>query len=91
MTLVIQQMREITYIAVFTLKHTLTCFGPRGFHAIIAHQLSTVVRANQTLVLHEGTIVESGTHQELLDMDGRYYNLWQRRLGSIQEDSLLDV
>jgi ABC-type bacteriocin/lantibiotic exporter with double-glycine peptidase domain len=91
MTLVIQQMREITYIAVFTLKHTLTCFGPRGFHAIIAHQLSTVVRANQTLVLHEGTIVESGTHQELLDMDGRYYNLWQRRLGSIQEGSLLDV
>jgi ABC-type transport system involved in Fe-S cluster assembly fused permease/ATPase subunit len=81
MTLVIQQMREITYIIVFTLKHTLTCFGPRGSLAIIAHRLSTVVRANQTLVLHKGTIVERGTHQELLDMDKGYYNLWQRRPG----------
>jgi ABC-type transport system involved in Fe-S cluster assembly fused permease/ATPase subunit len=58
---------------------------------IIAHRLSTVVRANQILVLHEGTIVERGTHQELLDAGGRYHNLWQRQLGGVQNDvSLLE-
>jgi ABC-type transport system involved in Fe-S cluster assembly fused permease/ATPase subunit len=58
---------------------------------IIAHRLSTVVRANQILVLHEGTIVERGTHQELLDAGGRYHNLWRRQLGGVQNDvSLLD-
>lgn len=91
MTLVIQQMMEIMYIIAFTLKHTLICFGPRGSLGVIAHRLSTVVRANQTLV-YERTIVERGTHQELLDMGGRYYNLWERQLGSIQEEgSLLNV
>ncbi len=47
---------------------------------IIAHRLSTVRRANQILVFKEGRIVESGTHAELLEIEGGEY----RRLHELQ-------
>lgn len=43
---------------------------------VIAHRLSTVVHADQILVLSEGTIVERGTHQQLLALSGHYAALW---------------
>lgn len=42
---------------------------------VIAHRLSTIEHANRIVVLHEGKIVESGTHMELLKMAGYYANL----------------
>ncbi|MFK8242099.1 MULTISPECIES: ABC transporter ATP-binding protein [unclassified Facklamia] len=42
---------------------------------IIAHRLSTIRDADQILVLHEGEIVERGTHQSLLELNGRYANM----------------
>lgn len=48
---------------------------------IIAHRLSTVKNANQILVLHDGTFVESGNHQELLEKKSYYYNLVSNQLG----------
>ncbi|NND00787.1 MAG: ABC transporter ATP-binding protein/permease [Gammaproteobacteria bacterium] len=44
---------------------------------VIAHRLSTVVDADQILVLDNGEIVEQGTHQSLLKMRRRYFSLWQ--------------
>ncbi len=44
---------------------------------IIAHRLSTVVDAQQILVLDKGQIKESGTHQTLLDQNGLYAQMWQ--------------
>ncbi|CAF4197402.1 unnamed protein product, partial [Rotaria magnacalcarata] len=41
----------------------------------IAHRLSTIQNADLICVLHRGVIVESGTHQELLALQGRYYHL----------------
>jgi subfamily B ATP-binding cassette protein MsbA len=44
---------------------------------VIAHRLSTVVHADRILVLNDGEIVESGTHQELLEKGGLYRKLCQ--------------
>ncbi|MDH3991511.1 MAG: ABC transporter ATP-binding protein/permease [Gammaproteobacteria bacterium] len=44
---------------------------------VIAHRLSTVVDADTIMVLDGGSIVESGTHEQLLQQEGRYTALWQ--------------
>lgn len=46
---------------------------------VIAHRLSTVVHADNIIVLDEGTIVEQGTHLQLLDKGGLYASLWARQ------------
>ncbi|HKW74414.1 MAG TPA: ABC transporter ATP-binding protein [Terriglobales bacterium] len=48
---------------------------------VIAHRLSTIRQADQILVVEAGKIVERGRHQELLDLHGRYYDLYTRQHG----------
>ena len=42
---------------------------------VIAHRLSTIVNADKICVLHEGKIVETGTHTELIELGGIYNRL----------------
>ncbi len=44
---------------------------------VIAHRLSTVRNSNAIMVLENGSIIERGTHDELLKEKGRYYELYQ--------------
>ena len=46
---------------------------------VIAHRLSTVVGANQIVVLDAGRVAERGTHSELLANGGLYAELWARQ------------
>ena len=43
---------------------------------VIAHRLSTVRNANAIMVLEQGEVIERGTHEELLELGGRYYELY---------------
>jgi ATP-binding cassette subfamily B protein len=43
---------------------------------IIAHRLSTVRNSDVIVVLEKGKIIEKGSHEELLNMKGRYFNLY---------------
>lgn len=54
---------------------------------VIAHRLSTVVNADEIIVLRKGEIVERGTHNKLLDKKGLYADMWSRqRKASEAED-----
>lgn len=49
---------------------------------VIAHRLSTIAGLDRILVMHHGRIIEEGTHNELLKLDGRYAALWKKQIMS---------
>jgi ATP-binding cassette subfamily B protein len=48
---------------------------------LIAHRLSTIMHANTIYVLEKGSIIEQGTHDELLVLKGLYYAMWRQQVG----------
>ncbi len=53
---------------------------------VIAHRLSTILRMDRIIVLDKGKIIEQGTHQQLLDLKGNYYSMWQHQSGEFISD-----
>ncbi len=59
------------------IQETLAEVAARHTTLVIAHRLSTVVDADQILVMSAGRIVERGTHKELLAAAGAYHGMWE--------------
>ncbi len=66
------QTEQLIQVALKKLLHNRTAF-------IIAHRLSTIRDATRVLVLDQGRIIESGTHDELLTQNGHYADLYRRQ------------
>lgn len=62
------------------IQESLITMGQGRTVLIIAHRLSTVVHADQIVVLEQGKVVEQGSHDELLSKEGRYSHLWNLQL-----------
>ncbi|KAI1342634.1 hypothetical protein F5Y15DRAFT_373399 [Xylariaceae sp. FL0016] len=56
----------------------------------IAHRLSTIVDSDQIVVLHQGKVIERGTHSELLELKGSYYAMWQKQTATDKKKSEKD-
>ena len=48
---------------------------------MIAHRLSTIIHATRIYVLEKGKVIESGSHQSLLEEKGLYYAMWRQQIG----------
>ena len=74
------------------LQEELTKLARNRTTLIIAHRLSTVVNADQIIVMDQGRIVERGTHQTLLTAGGTYANMWnmQQRQTELVNRSLTE-
>jgi ATP-binding cassette subfamily B protein len=48
---------------------------------LIAHRLSTIMHADRIYVLEKGDVVETGTHESLLNEKGLYYAMWRQQIG----------
>jgi len=47
---------------------------------VIAHRLGTIRNADNIVVLDDGVVAEQGTHEELLELDGKYAAMWNMQL-----------
>ncbi|HAS1785848.1 TPA: SmdB family multidrug efflux ABC transporter permease/ATP-binding protein [Enterobacter cloacae] len=62
------------------IQQALAAVRDRTTLVVIAHRLSTIVDADTILVLHRGQAVERGTHRQLLEAKGRYWQMYQLQL-----------
>ena len=53
---------------------------------MIAHRLSTLLEMDRILVFDKGSIVEDGSHEQLLERGGLYKQLWEAQIGGFLVD-----
>ncbi len=72
-----------TIIKVSSLKYQISI--------LIAHRLSTIMHADSIYVLERGEVVETGTHESLLEEKGLYYAMWRQQIGERKKGEIKDV
>jgi ABC-type glutathione transport system ATPase component len=70
-----------------SVQEALNALGQNRTVLIIAHRLSTIRNADQIVVLDGGVVVEKGTHDALVNIEGGYYQrLWKMQIRQKDED-----
>ncbi|KAJ9379015.1 hypothetical protein DTO063F5_7331 [Paecilomyces variotii] len=72
------------------IQHALSVLSEGRTVLIIAHRLSTIIASDNIIVLHDGRVAESGTHNDLLAAGGRYSAMWQKQARAQREAALAD-
>jgi ATP-binding cassette subfamily B protein len=69
------------------ISHTIRSITSQRQHItiMIAHRLSTIMHADRIYVLEKGRVVETGSHQTLLDEKGLYYAMWRQQIGERED------
>ena len=57
---------------------------------LIAHRLSTIMHADRIYVLEKGEVVETGSHETLLEEKGLYYAMWRQQIGERKNKAILN-
>jgi ATP-binding cassette subfamily B protein len=70
------------------IQEVLGAIAARRTTIVIAHRLSTVVEADEILVLDQGQVVERGTHPQLLAANGLYATMWNRQAAERKTEGL---
>lgn len=73
------------------IEKTIYEFSEGMITIIIAHRLSTIMRCDNIFILENGEIKEQGNHKELLEKQGRYYELWKEQLPDIENIKVKEV
>jgi ATP-binding cassette subfamily B protein/subfamily B ATP-binding cassette protein MsbA len=71
-----------------SVQSTLDSLPSGGTRLIIAHRLSTIRNADQIVVFEQGKIVEMGVHDDLIQRQGLYWQLWQKQTGKLPNSNL---
>lgn len=74
---------------------SLTQLAEGRTSVFVAHRLSTIKDCDQIIVMSDGGVVEQGSHEELISMNGVYHNMWHAQVeakkGNRQGDSALEL
>ena len=65
-----------------TIMENMDQIGMNRTMLIIAHRLSTIRKCDKIIVVDKGVIVETGTHEELMQKQGSYYSLYKQQEGA---------
>ncbi len=75
----------------FEIHKTLRSFYNNKTTFIIAHRIASVKNADKIIVLNGGQIIEQGTHEELLNQKGYYYNVYLTQFGDFDAEAVKEV